>query len=86
VQPGDCVTVNNWPAMTADPVRCGPSVGVTLIATGPGPLPLAGVTVIHSALLAAVHGHAGAVLTATVVGPPFAPTECAARSMEYVQP
>jgi hypothetical protein len=84
--PGDCVTVNTCPAITAVPVRSGPCVGATLNATGPGPAPVDGLTVIHGTLLAAVHGHAAAAATRTLPALPAAAAAWDVVLIAYVQP
>ena len=56
--------------MTAVPVRAGPEVGATLTVIEPLPVPSAGASVIHSTLLAAIHGHDGVVVIATELLPP----------------
>jgi hypothetical protein len=76
-QPGDCVTVTNVPAMVSVPVRDGPEVGATVNVTVAGPVPAAAPTVIHSALLAAVHGQPAPLVTVTTCDPPAAPVEYA---------
>ena len=61
-----CVTVKVWPAIMSVPVRAAPVFAATAYRTVPSPAPLApDDTVIHSALLAAVHEHAEAVVTST---------------------
>jgi hypothetical protein len=68
-----CVTVNARPAIVSVPVRAGPMFAPTLNPTEPFPLPLApDVTVIHVALLTAVHRHPACVDTATVPASPDA--------------
>ena len=72
----DCVTVNGRPAATMVPVRAGPDVGATLKPTTPAPLPVVPfVTVIQSALLAAVHAQPGAAVTVICPEPPLPPAE-----------
>jgi hypothetical protein len=69
-----CDTVKVWLATVIVPVRAAPVFAATLNSTVPFPLPLApDVTVIHDALLTAVHVQVLAVETATAVpGPPAA--------------
>ena len=66
------VTVNVSPAIVSVPMRALPVLEATLKPTLPFPFPLApAVTVIHGALLDAVHAHPALVETVTVVpGPP----------------
>jgi len=70
--PAACVTVKTWPAIVIVPVRAAAPFAATLNATAPLPMPIApDVTVIHEALLVAVHWH---VLGAeTVTGVPALP-------------
>lgn len=72
-QPADCVTVTALPAIVTVPVRDGPDVGATLSVTVPAPMPVAGATVIQSALLEAVHGHPAPLATVTACDPPADP-------------
>ena len=72
-QPGDCVTVNTWPAIVAVPVRGGPVVAATVKLTAPLPVPELVASEIQLTSLAAVHGHPDAVVTLTVLDPPAAP-------------
>jgi hypothetical protein len=66
-----CVTVNVWPAIVSVPDREPPTFGRTRYATRPSPVPDApDVTVIHEALLVAVHAHVFVVLTSTEPVPP----------------
>jgi hypothetical protein len=71
------MTVNVFPAMVTVPVRCEDTVlTATAMATDPEPVPLAPeVTVIHVALLVAVHAQPLVVVTEVVAGPPPAATE-----------
>jgi hypothetical protein len=67
----DCVTVNVWPPIVSVPVRCAPVLAAAAYVTVPPPVPPAPpVTVSHDALLAAVHAHAAAVVTAIAVPAP----------------
>lgn len=69
-----CITVNVRPAIVSVPVRAAPLFAATLKATEPLPAPIApDVTVIHDALLAAVHWHVLADVTVAVPAPPAAP-------------
>src|SRR4051812_5831520 len=72
-QPGDCVTVNVCPAIVAVPVRVGPFVAATVMATVPGPLPVGVAIESQLALLVAVHGQPGPALTVTAIDPPLLP-------------
>ena len=74
-QPADCVTGTSCPAIVAVPVRDGPVVAAAFNVIVAGPDPVAGATVIHSALLAAVHGQPPVVVTVTFRVPPLAGTE-----------
>lgn len=68
---GGWVTENTWPATTSVPVRGTWMPGATENVTAPDPVPLEPeAMLIQSALLAAVHGHAGMVVTAIVPLPP----------------
>jgi hypothetical protein len=61
------VTVNDKPAIVSVPVREPPGFAATLKPTEPFPVPLApDVTVIHIALLVAVHVQLPAVVTLTL--------------------
>jgi hypothetical protein len=76
VQPELWLIANGRPAMVSVPLRAGPVVGATPNWTVPFPLPLLPLaTVIHGALLVAVHPHPAAVVTATVPEPPVLATE-----------
>ena len=70
-----CVTVNGRPAIVSVPVRAAPVLEATLNATEPLPVPVApDVTVIHEALLLAVHWQVLAAETVTgVPAPPAVP-------------
>ena len=62
------------PAIVSVPLRAFGSseYGATAYVTVPSPRPpVAPLIVIHEALLATVHVHPGAVMTATVAPPPF---------------
>jgi hypothetical protein len=72
-QPGDCVTVNAWPAIVAVPLRGGPVVPATVTPTVPLPVPEFAESDIQLTSLAAVHGQPGAAVMATVVDPPADP-------------
>jgi hypothetical protein len=62
-----CVTVNVCPATLRVPVRCVPALAAMLYPTTPFPFPVApDVTVIHVALLAAVHAQPDPAVTAIV--------------------
>jgi hypothetical protein len=70
-----CVTVNSRPPIVSVPVRAGPMFAPTLNPTEPFPLPLApDVTVIHTALLTALHRQPAGVDTATEPASPDAST------------
>ena len=80
-----CVTLNVCVAIVSMPVRAAPVFSATLKPTTPLPVPAApDVTVSHTALLTAVHGHAAVVVTFTV--PVFAVegTFCAVGASAYV--
>jgi hypothetical protein len=71
-----CVTVRVWPAIVAVPVRLVVAVlATTVTATVPFPPPLAGLTVIQLAPLAAVQLHPAAAVTPTDEVPPAAAGE-----------
>jgi hypothetical protein len=73
--PAACVTVNRRPAIVRVPARAAAEFALTLNPTGPSPAPDApDVTVIHAALLTAVHRHPPCVDTAAVPVPPDAAT------------
>ena len=62
---------------TAVPERAGPELAATLNVAVPGPENEDGpATAIQLLLLAAVHGHCGPVVTATVIAPPAVATVC----------
>jgi hypothetical protein len=69
-----CVTLNTCPAIVTSPLRCVDAVlAATTIETVPAPLPVPPpVTVIHAALLLAVHAHPVAAVTAALVVAPAA--------------
>ena len=67
--------------MTAVPVRERPVVAAAAKVTDAEPLPDAGLTVSQAALLAAVHGHVGVVVTAITPFPPAAGSDCAGGAM-----
>lgn len=76
VHPSPCVIVTVCPATVTVPEREGPESGATLSVTVPDPVPFApDVTVIQSALLAAVHGHPADDVIVRVRVPPDAATE-----------
>ena len=62
------MTVNDWPAMVALPVRAEvPVFAATFINTGPLPVPLAPLAMVSQAVvLVAVHAQVAAVVTLTV--------------------
>jgi hypothetical protein len=70
-----CVTVNARPAIVRVPVRAAPVFAATLNATEPLPVPVAPAwTLIHDALLVAVHWHEPPAVTVTgAPAPPAAP-------------
>ena len=72
-----CVTVKISPATITTPVRVVvDGLAATDMATVPEPVPLAAdVTVIHPALLVAVHAHVLAVASDVVAGPPSPVTD-----------
>jgi hypothetical protein len=81
------VTVNVLPPIVRVPVR---ELDVVLAATVkpmlPEPLPLApDVTVIHEALLTAVHAQPAGEVSATVALPPFAPKLCEVGEIALLQ-
>jgi hypothetical protein len=81
------LTVNVRPAIVSVPDLPDPVVAATLNWTTPLPLPLApSVTVIQSALLAAVHEQPAAAVTLTVPVPPLAGTEDDSGAMAKAQP
>ena len=83
----DWVTVNVCPAMVIVPMRCDvPVLGATEYPTDPLPRPVApDVTVIHAAVLVAVHEHVFAeAVTATVPVLLAAATARLAGASEYV--
>ncbi len=69
-----CVTLNTCPAIVTSPLRCVAAVlAATDIDTVPAPLPVPPpVTVIHAALLLAVHAHPVPAVTAALVVAPAA--------------
>jgi hypothetical protein len=86
-QPEPWLTVNVWPAIVSAPDREGPVFAATLNCTVPSPLPVApAVTVIHAALLDAVHAHPAAVRTVTVPVLVPLPTDCEERSIVKLHP
>ena len=86
-QPPVCDTVTACPATSTVPVRGGPDVASTTSRAAPGPAPVAPwATVTHGTLLTAVHGHAAAVATETVVAPPEGPGAKLFGEMAKVQP
>lgn len=72
-----CVTVKVFPAMVSVPLRLVvPVLAATLKVTVPPPVPAApAVTVIHAALLTAVHAQPAAALTVVLAVPPAAGTD-----------
>jgi hypothetical protein len=83
-----CVTVIVCPAIVIVPVRpVVDALAATVYETVPLPLPVApAVTVIHAALLAAVHAHDAAfAVTATVAAPPVCVGELAVGEMVVLQ-
>jgi len=76
VHPSPCVIITICPATVTVPDRDGPFSDATFSVTVPDPVPFApDVTVIQSALLAAVHGQPADDVIETVRVPPDAPTE-----------
>jgi len=70
-----CVTVNVCPPIVTVPLREAAVLLPTVNVTDPFPLPVApDVTVIHEALLLAVHAQPLEVVTLTVTEPPEAET------------
>jgi hypothetical protein len=87
VQPCPCTTVTFWPAMVIVPDRDGPVVDAAVNVTVPDPLPLApDATVIHDALLVALHAQPAPAVTETVPLPPEAGTVCVSGDNANVQP
>ena len=74
-----CETVKVWPAIVSVPVRDDVDVfAATLKVTAAAPLvfgPPPDVTVIHDALLTAVHGQSDGMVTETTRDPPLASSE-----------
>lgn len=72
-----CVTVNVWPATVIVPVRVRPAAfAATLKPTLPVPLPVPPeVTVIHDALVTAVHAQPEVAVTVNELVPPSAPSD-----------
>src|SRR5262245_48055179 len=67
-EPAAWLTVTVWPAIASVPERAAPLFADTVIVTVPLPLPLPPDAIeIHEALLAAVHVHVPALVTATDV-------------------
>lgn len=82
-----CVTEKSSPATTSVPVRATLTAGATRKMTAPGPVPLEPcVTVIHGALLAAVHGQAAVVVTAIVLLPPASGALWPSGAIAYAHP
>jgi hypothetical protein len=68
-----CVTVKVWPAIATVPVRLAVAAfAATVNVTVPPPLPLAGLTAIQAAALAAVQVQPVAVVTVAEMVPPAA--------------
>ena len=67
-----CVTLNVWPAIVTDPVRCAvPVFAATVTLTVPLPVPPEPTVTSHAALLVAVHAQVLPVVTATAtLSPP----------------
>lgn len=81
-----CVTVKVRAAIVTVPVRSAPVFAVRLRTTVPLPVPDAPeVTVIHGALLAAVHEHPSSVITLTVPWAGSGPMFASVGEIEYVQ-
>jgi hypothetical protein len=73
-------------AIVTVPVRAAPVFAVRLRATDPLPVPVAPeVTVIHAALLVAVHEHPSPVITLTVPWAASGPMLASVGEIEYVQ-
>ncbi len=67
-------------------MRVAPVLAATVTATTPVPVPLAGATVAHAALLDAVQPHVVALaVTVTLSGPPLAPAVPVDADSAYVQ-
>ena len=81
-----CDIVDVWlPAVTVA-VRAVPGLAATVTTTAPVPVPLAGATVAHAALLDAVQPHEDALaVTVTLEVPPVAPRLPVAEERLYVQ-
>jgi hypothetical protein len=81
-----CVTLNVWPAIVTEPVRCDVDVLVaTVTVTLALPVPLAPLVIASQFLLLdAVHVHPLSAATATTVDSPDAGDECVVGEMEYV--
>ena len=79
------MTVNDWPAMVAVPVRADvPVLAATFTETGPPPVPLAPLVMVSQAvLLVAVQAQVAAVVTLTVAVPPVATAVLDDGLMEY---
>jgi len=84
---GVCVTVNVLPAMVSVPLRAvAPVCAATVNATLPAPDPAApAVTVIHAALLVAVHVHPEAAVTVLLPDPPSLVKAWLVGDAAYVQ-
>jgi hypothetical protein len=82
-----CVTVNVFPAIERNPVRCEvPGFAATLYVADPFPLPFAGgLKVIHAALLVAVHVQPDPAVTLTEPLPPDPATVWLVGEIENVQ-
>jgi hypothetical protein len=79
------VTVMVWPATVAVPVRAlALELAATLSVTAPSPLPEAGLTVIHDALLVAVQAQPPGAVTATLEVPASASTDSVVGAAENV--
>jgi hypothetical protein len=82
-----CVTLNVWPAIVSDPVRCPPELADTVYFTVPLPVPLAPAQpVIHELLLAAVQAQPAAAVTSTEPSAMLAEKVWLVGLSEYTQP
>jgi hypothetical protein len=81
-----CVTVTDWPATVAVPVRgLAPVLAAYVSVTDPFPLPDAGLTTIHAVPLDAVQPQPAGAVTATLAVPASAPADSVAGEAENVQ-
>ena len=78
--------MNVWPPIVSVAVRAAVAFTATVKPTVPGPLPVAGVTVTHVALLPAVQLHPADVVTLTAPLPPVAATLWLLLPNTYVHP